>query len=149
MTTTAIRLQVIPVQSSGHLNCMRTIRNAGSGGYSGDDIQITEEQQTNWWLNNHAYAWLYTSNGVVVGYGMIMKRDDGQWSPSAGVVEEQQGRGYGKWIVTNLVDQAKNLGFTLYAKAKKTNPAAVLTHDPLCWDRLGEDDDFVYFRSID
>ena len=145
--TTATRLQVIPVQSSGHLNCMRTIRNAGSGGYSGDDVQITEEQQTNWWLNSHAYAWLYASNGSVVGYGMILQRDDGQWSPSAGVIAEYQGRGYGKWIVTNLADQAAHLGITLYAKARKSNPAAVHTHVETHWVNLGSDDEFVYFRS--
>lgn len=145
--TTSIRLHATPVMSAGQLNCMRVIRNAGSASYSGDDVQISEAEQANWWRENqgNVYAWLYSENGTVVGYGMIFKRE--HWSPSVGVVTEYQGRGFGKWIVSDLVLKAWKMDFELYAQAKHSNPAGVKTHDLQLWDRLGQDDTFVYFRS--
>lgn len=152
MTTTATRLQAIPVVSNGHLNCMRTIRNSGSGGYSGPDVQITEEQQLAWWreqvANDSARAWLFALNGTVVGFGLIMYRfDEHHWSPSAGVIEEHRGRGYGKWIVSWLADEATRDGITLYAKAKRSNVAAVETHDVTKWETVGIDNEFIYLRT--
>lgn len=146
--TTSVRLQAIPVRSAGEVNCMRVIRNSGSGGYSGSDVQISEDEQEDWWLANQGsiHAWLYASYGEVVGFGMILRRGL-QWSPSAGVVPQFQGRGFGKWIVSDLVMKAWKLDIELFAQAKLSNPAAVATHDPQLWDKLGEDDTYAYFRS--
>ena len=150
--TVATRLQVIPVQSAGHVNCMRVIRNSGSAGYSGDDFQITEDEQQDWWRSLAprmlVKAWLYASHGVVVGYGMYSWREDQQqWSPSAGVLPEHRGRGYGKWIVSHLAQMASAEGITLYAKAWLNNEPAVATHDPKFWERVAQDADYAYFRS--
>lgn len=151
--TTATRLQVMAVTSRAQINCMRIIRNSGSSGYSGPDVQIDHDAQQAWWFKHasagEVYGWLYLAYGNVVGFGMILKRADGQWSPSAGILPEHQGRGYGKWVVSNLVDQARHLGLVLTAKAKRSNPPAVATHDPALWEQIGLDDDYVYFRSLD
>ena len=152
MTTTTTRLQAIPVVSSGHLNCMRTIRNSGSSGYSGPDVQISEDDQQRWWhgqvATGSAKAWLFAQHGTVVGFGMVMYRpEEHHWSPSAGVLPEHQGRGYGKWIVSWLAQEAAREGYVLFAKAKHSNRAAIATHDPEYWEQIGIDDDYLYFRS--
>jgi GNAT superfamily N-acetyltransferase len=128
---------------------MRVIRNAGVWGYSSDHTIISEDEQRVWWqkAQHGVYAWLFASNGEVVGYGMMSRREDGRWSPSAGVLPEWQGHGYGKHIVSWLALEAGNMGIELWAQALVGNPAAVRTHDEAYWDKLGEDDTYAYFRS--
>ena len=147
--TVAIRLVPIPVQSWGHVNCMRLIRNSGAWGFSSDNTVISEDEQRAWWqkAQHGVYAWLFAHDGEVIGYGMMSKRDDGRWSPSAGVLPEHQGHGYGKYIVSWLSNEASNMAIELWAQAKLDNPAAVHTHDLHYWDKLGEDAHYVYFRS--
>ena len=140
-------LVAAPVTTWGNVNCMRLIRNQGRHGYSGDNREVTEEEQWAWWRNNRVHAWLFSESGRVVGYGMLMKREGDRWSPSAGVVLEQMGRGLGGRIVDYLADEARELGITLYAQAKLDNPAAVKTHHADRWVKLGEDDTYAYFRT--
>lgn len=147
--TVTTRLQMVQVVSWGQLNCMRVIRNSGAAGYSNANGEVTEEQQREWWAANkhRTFAWLFVAYGVVVGFGMIQKRDDGHWSPSAGVLPEHQGRGYGGRIVDHLVVEARGRSMTLWAQAKLDNPAAVATHHRDYWDRLGDYDGYAWFRS--
>jgi GNAT superfamily N-acetyltransferase len=147
--TTATRLQSIEVHSQGQVQCMRVIRNTGIGGYSHDNREISAEEQRQWWLSmkDRCHAWLYAMNGTVVGFGMLRQRPDKTWTTSAGVLPEHAGRGYGGWIVDNLVDHARGWGLQLWAEAKLDNPAAVKTHHPDRWESLGQDDEYAYFKS--
>jgi GNAT superfamily N-acetyltransferase len=147
--TTTLRLLAIRVASDGEVQCMGAIRNTGSDGYSGDHRQVTPAEQRAWWreVKDRTYAWLYHVNGTVVGYGMLQLRDTGDWSPSAGILPEHRGRGYGGFIVTDLAEKARGRGLLLMAQARLDNPAAVKTHRSEWWDDVGTDDTYAYFRS--
>jgi GNAT superfamily N-acetyltransferase len=147
--TTTLRLLAIPVASDGEVQCMGAIRNTGTEGFSEDHHQVTPAEQRAWWqrVKDHTHAWLYHVNGTVVGFGMFQLRGNGEWSPSAGILPEHRGRGYGGFIVSDLVDKARSKGLQLTAQARLDNPAAVRTHRGEWWDKVGEDDTYAYFRS--
>lgn len=151
MMSVAIQLQSLEVQSPHQVEMLRMIRNAGRGGYSHDHHEISRDEQRKWWgdMQHRIQAWLYaTIDGQVVGFGLIRQTDDGRWSPSAGVLHEHQGHGYGGKIVDDLVDRARARGIQLHAQALLDQPAAVATHHQDRWERLGSDEQYVYFRSI-
>lgn len=142
-------LQSMRVYSTAQIQCLRIIRNSGAQGYSHHNEQITEDEQWKWWLQNkdRMHAWLYIYRGTVIGYGLIRRTGQGIWNPSAGVLPEHWGQGFGGAIVDDLVCQARELGVKLEAQAKLDNPAAVATHHNQFWTKTGEDKDFVYFES--
>lgn len=149
MTLAKTTLVSVPVQSQGHVQCMRVIRNSGIGGYSFDNFEISSEQQWEWWQRNkdRLHAWLYAYRGTVVGFGMLRQDKQRHWTTSAGVLPEHQGRGFGGAMVDDLVCQARELGLSLEACARLDNPAAVATHHAEYWERLADDETYAYFRS--
>jgi GNAT superfamily N-acetyltransferase len=127
---------------------MRVIRNTGIGGYSGDNTEISVDQQRAWWRKNRhkLHAWLYAHHGTVVGFGML-RQEKRKWTTSVGILPEHQGNGYGGAIVDDLVCQGRELGYSMVAMARLDNPAAVATHHREYWDRLAGDETYAYFVS--
>jgi GNAT superfamily N-acetyltransferase len=148
VTVAAIKLTRVEVQSERQVQCLRVIRNAGRFGYSNDTEEISAPAQREWWRRSQGkvHAWLYSVAGEIVAYGMFFQRDDGSWSPSAGVLPDYQGRGYGGRIVDDLVARARELGVQLVAAARLDNPAAVATHHPDLWERLEDSATHAHFR---
>jgi len=144
----------VPIQTQSQVNSMRVIRNYGADGFSGDNRVITVDEQARWWqsVQGRCHAWLFGLQrddpwADTVGFGMILRRENKCWSPSAGVLPAYRGNGYGKQIVSWLALEAGNMGIQLHAQALRSNTAAVKAHNPLYWECYMANQEYVYFRT--
>jgi len=143
-----VALQAIRVVTEAHVEQMRRIRNVDRDGYSTASDEITPEQQARWWSEHGGtvHAWLYLDTaGALVGFGLVRPDANGHWCPSVGVLPNYRGRGYGKWIISDLTRQAPE---RLYAQAKRANAAGCRTHAAADWDEIdGPDPAYRYYRA--
>jgi hypothetical protein len=154
MTATLPHLNPFEIKHAALAEVMRVIRMSGREGFSGNTDYITPDQQTAWWkvvYPRHVRAWLFQvacpcANKHFNAFGYLYKQQDDRWTASVGMLPCARGKGYGSAIITYL---ALNAGQVIHAKAAKANPAAVKVHKDAYWLSMGEDADYVYFRTRD
>lgn len=127
---------------------IRDIRNICRDGFSTETREITSAQQMQWWAETRPrrLAWTYRdSYHNLVGFGLLLKQDDGLWTTTVAVLPEFAGKGYGKEITRDIVSKCPG---ECRATARKDNPAAVKLHVSEDWDIVdGPDERLVYFRT--
>lgn len=108
-----------PVRAPDDVERVRVIRNAGRQWMTRNTDEITPEQQGTWWQRegrNHR-LYLFTADGVDVGFGMCRVVDGREWITLA-VHPDHRGRGYGTWIYRALGSPG------LCAEIRKDNEAS-------------------------
>lgn len=121
---------------------MRIMRNSCREFMTGDQHEITAEEQAQWFagLPDDATVLPFLYDGgrrpyEIVGYGLIRKMDD-RWWVSGGLLPEHRGKGLGKDLFLELADyvhQAKHTPcwlkvFASNARAWKTYEAIGFVH---------------------
>lgn len=125
------------------------IRNRCKDGFSQHNDLIKPEEQERWWneTDGKRLAWLYREEGgsAYLGFGVLLRQDDGFWTTTVAVLPEYGGMGYGKAITHDIVTRCPG---PCRATARKDNPAAVKLHAAEDWDVVdGPDERLVYFRT--
>lgn len=142
-------LTPIPVRSAFEIQVMRRIRNRTASGYAYHNDWISPDQQAVWWadMGERVRAWLYQDgDGATVGFGMLLRHDDGTDWTTVGVLPEHGGHNYGRQITAHLIRQVPG---RVYGCARKDNPAAVFLHVPEDWMMIdGPDPRLVYFQTL-
>lgn len=142
-----MRLLPRPVQTPGHVEALRQMRNLTAEGFANFNGQISPEQQAIWWRENagRIKAWLYFDEAGEVGFGLIRQHDDGRWFTTVGILPEYTGHDFGKEVTAHLI---RNCPGKCYGIARRDNPAAVKLHTPDDWQIIsGDDPRLVYFRT--
>ena len=130
-----------------HADRIRLIRNACRGTFSHYNDELTWWAQQQWWTRTEGkrLAWLYSDETGIIGFGVLLLRDDGYWTTTVAVLPDAAGRNYGKAIIHDLVMNAPG---PCTGMALKTNPAGVKVYVPDDWDMVdGPDERYVYFKT--
>lgn len=139
------------IRTSADVELLRHIRNECRGGFSHDTSEITKEQQAQWWENykgrrlGYLY-WIPTSiyGRQVIGYGLLREDDLGRPCSSVAVLPAHAGNGYGGYITAHLIRRSPE---TVYASARKDNPAACALHRAEDWEITDQDDTLIYYKT--
>lgn len=141
-------LVVQPVDDDFRAELMRKVRNACRAGFAHDTAEITPDQQQAWWERERrtAVARLYLRDEIaVVGYGLLRRDDQGRYWSSVAVLPQYAGNGYGGAITAHIIRQSPT--GTVWAQARKDNPAACALHRAEDWDITGEDARLYHYRT--
>ena len=125
------------------------IRNRCRAGFSTHTDEIAPAEQERWWeaTAGRRLAWLYRPDDSrsYVGFGLLLRQDDGLWTTTVAVLPEHAGKGYGRAITHDIVMRCPG---QCRATARRDNPAAVKLHVADDWDIVdGPDPRLAYFRS--
>lgn len=80
-------------------------------------------------IKNHLLTILLECNNKVIGYGHLDKENDKVWLGIA-VLPDYKGMGYGKIIMSNLINFAKNIKLkNIYLSVDKNNTPAISLYE--------------------
>lgn len=145
--TSGTSLVALPVELAADVEALRLIRNACKDGFSHYNSEISPQAQAAWWVvsKDRVKAWLYSSLGHLVGYGLVRQIDDGRWWASVAVLPEHSGKGYGGTITADLI---RHCDGPVYGQARLDNPAAMRLHRAADWEEIERDEKLATYRTL-
>ena len=146
-TRNGTELVIVEVRNVYAAQVMAIIRNKGAAGFSADNGQISYSDQAAWYAKNadSITARLYcVGYNYPAGYGLLRRDDSGRLVSSVAVDPEFTGRGIGAAITADIIRATRE---TVYATARRNNPAAVALHCAADWVRTAEDSRLAHFET--
>lgn len=126
VATTPVVLVARPARTALDGEELRQIRNACAPWMTGDNRQITPDQQLRWWdsdARKRNAIWLFDPSwcsGVAVGFGLF-RMEEGQWWATLGLLPDWRGQGHGVGIYRHLIAHCPG---DLWIRVLLTNPGS-------------------------
>lgn len=146
---------LVEVNVPSHAELMRQMRNEVRQYMTGNQEEITEDQQQDWFLNWYLPRWARNKDiGYIatfvdqpVGYGLITERDGEHWI-TGGLIEPARGKGLGRALFTMLTNRAHVLFEepTVYLDVFESNKRAVQLYEKLGYLAVKHERDVIVMK---
>lgn len=129
VATTTATLLARPARWQADAEALRQIRNTCAFAMTGDNRQITPEQQRRWWDSDERRRnaiWIFyppartLGEYQAVGFGLF-RMEDGKWWATLGLLPEWRGQGHGVGIYRHLIAHCPG---DLWIRVLLTNPGS-------------------------